>query len=150
LPCCVTLADSVHLYRKQHLLKPLTRHRLSTDCDPYQQSRPTMDPPTLDVYKSYFDDPTLSDLTLKLSDRTVHIHRIVLCRASEYFTSLPTGSFQVIPLTHPHRARDQANCYLGKHLEGSGAPWRRPRGHDGTARPHLRALILSPRRSFQR
>ena len=49
-----------------------------------------------DLYRSYFDDPALSDLTIKLSDRTVHAHRVVLCRASEYFTSLLAGKFQVI------------------------------------------------------
>jgi hypothetical protein len=51
---------------------------------------------TVDLYRSYLDDPSLSDLTLKLSDRAVHVHRIVLCRASEYFTSLLTRSFQVL------------------------------------------------------
>lgn len=48
-----------------------------------------------DIFKDYFDDPTLSDLTIRLSDRTVHVHRIVLCRKSEYFNSLLTGRFKV-------------------------------------------------------
>jgi hypothetical protein len=48
-----------------------------------------------DIFKDYFDDPTLSDLTIRLSDRTVHVHRIVLCRKSEYFNSLLTGHFKV-------------------------------------------------------
>lgn len=45
--------------------------------------------------KTYFDDPSLSDLTIKLSDRSVHVHRIVLCRGSKYFEKLITGQFQV-------------------------------------------------------
>jgi hypothetical protein len=49
-----------------------------------------------DLYRSYFDDPALSNLTIKLSDRTVHAHRVILCRASEYFTLLLAGRFQVI------------------------------------------------------
>ena len=48
-----------------------------------------------DLYKAFFDDATLSDLTIQLSDRTVRVHRIVLCRKSEYFTKLLTGRFQV-------------------------------------------------------
>jgi len=48
-----------------------------------------------DLYEAFFDDATLSDLTIQLSDRTVRVHRIVLCRKSEYFTKLLTGSFKV-------------------------------------------------------
>lgn len=48
-----------------------------------------------DIYKPYFDDVTLSDLTIRLSDRTVHVHRIVLCRRSKYFEKLILGSFKV-------------------------------------------------------
>jgi hypothetical protein len=73
-----------------------------------------MAPPTLDLYRSYLDDPTLSDLTLKLSDRAVHVHRIVLCRASEYFTSLLTGSFQVTRPTNPRHTRSQTNHLFRK------------------------------------
>ena len=47
------------------------------------------------LYKAFFDDATLSDLTIQLSDRCVRVHRIVLCRQSEYFTKLLTGRFQV-------------------------------------------------------
>lgn len=50
-------------------------------------------PPAL--FKSYFDDPTMSDITIILSDRTVHAHRIVLCRGSEYFSNLLAESSQV-------------------------------------------------------
>jgi len=50
-----------------------------------------------DVVKSYFNDPTFSDLTIKLSDRVVHVHRVVLCRGSSYFTSLLAGRFEVSP-----------------------------------------------------
>ena len=46
-------------------------------------------------WKDYFDSPTLSDLTIRLSDRTVHAHRIVLCRGSEYFEKPLTGNFKV-------------------------------------------------------
>jgi hypothetical protein len=59
-----------------------------------------MAPPTTtvarnrDLVNSYFDDPTFSDLTIKLGDRVVHVHRVVLCRGSEYFTSLLAGKFQ--------------------------------------------------------
>jgi len=45
--------------------------------------------------KHYFNDPTLSDLTIRLSDRTVHVHRIVLCRRSAYFEKLILGGFKV-------------------------------------------------------
>ena len=51
------------------------------------------DPPPL--YKAYFNDSTLSDLTIKLSDRSVYAHRIVLCRGSEYFDKLLAGRFKV-------------------------------------------------------
>jgi hypothetical protein len=57
-----------------------------------------------DLYRSYFDDPALSDLKIKLSDRTLHAHRVVLCRASEYFTSLLDGKFQVIRSADPRHA----------------------------------------------
>lgn len=56
-------------------------------------------PTTSRLYKAYFDDPTLSDLTIQLSDRTVHVHRIVLCRGSEYFAKMLTGHFQVCAVT---------------------------------------------------
>jgi hypothetical protein len=46
------------------------------------------------LWQDYFDDPTLSDLTIRLCDRVVHVHRIVLCRGSEYFAKLLTGSFK--------------------------------------------------------
>ena len=46
-------------------------------------------------HKHYFDDPTLSDLTLRLSDRAVYVHRIVLCRRSAYFEKLTLGGFKV-------------------------------------------------------
>ena len=65
--------------------------------------------PSPDLYKSYFDNPTFSDLTLKLSDRTVHVHRIVLCRGSEYFTSLLAGRFKVLRSDDVRCAGNQAN-----------------------------------------
>jgi len=48
-----------------------------------------------DLVDPHFDDPKFSDLTIKLSDRIVHVHRVVLCRGSEYFTSLLAGRFHV-------------------------------------------------------
>jgi hypothetical protein len=47
------------------------------------------------LYKAFLDDPTLSDLTLRLGDRSVYAHRIVLCRGSEYFAHMLTGRFKV-------------------------------------------------------
>lgn len=48
--------------------------------------------PTMDhhwLYYTYFNDPNLSDLTLKLSHGTVvHAHRMVLCRQFKYFSKL--------------------------------------------------------------
>jgi hypothetical protein len=51
--------------------------------------------PDNNIYKAYFNDPTLSDLTIRLSDRNVHVHRIVLCRRFVYFEKLILGSFKV-------------------------------------------------------
>ena len=45
--------------------------------------------------KNYFDNPTFSDLTIQLSDRSVNTHRIILCGKSEYFRTLLTSSFKV-------------------------------------------------------
>lgn len=48
------------------------------------------------LFKTYFDDPTSSDLIIKLSDDVVfHAHRIILCRRSAYFAKLLDGSFRV-------------------------------------------------------
>ena len=47
------------------------------------------------LYKAYLNDPTLSDLKIQLSDRSVYAHRIVLCRGSAYFAKMLTGHFQV-------------------------------------------------------
>lgn len=52
-------------------------------------------PASSKLYKAYVNDSTLSDLTIRLGDKTVHTHRIVLCRGSEYFTKMLTGRFQV-------------------------------------------------------
>jgi len=43
-------------------------------------------PPAL--FKTYFDDPKMSDIAIFLNDRTVSLHKIVLCRGSEYFANL--------------------------------------------------------------
>ena len=50
---------------------------------------------TDDYHKHFFNDPTLSDLTIRLSDRTVYVHRIVLCRRSAYFEKLILSGFKV-------------------------------------------------------
>ena len=43
---------------------------------------------------TYFDNPQFSDLTIRLNnDRPVHVHRVILCRGSEYFRMLLAGSF---------------------------------------------------------
>lgn len=55
------------------------------------------------LWKDYFDNPTLSDLTIRLRDRVVHAHRVVLCRGSEYFEKLLTGHFRVWMLTAHHQ-----------------------------------------------
>jgi hypothetical protein len=51
--------------------------------------------PNFDVYKSYFNEPTLSDLTIRLSDRTIYVDRRTLCRRSAYFEKLILGPFKV-------------------------------------------------------
>jgi hypothetical protein len=89
-------------------------HQTYTECHRDLRSRPAMAPPTLELYRSYFDDPTLSDLTIKFSDRTVHAHRITLCRASQYFTSLLTGSFQVIRSSNSRHSSIKANSFNRK------------------------------------
>ena len=48
------------------------------------------------LYSTHFNDPALSDLTLKLSDGTiVHAHRVLLCRQSKYFAKLIAGGLSV-------------------------------------------------------
>ena len=43
-----------------------------------------------DNYTTYFDNEKLSDLTIRLGDRCVFVHRIVLCRHLAYFEKLLT------------------------------------------------------------
>lgn len=50
-------------------------------------------PPAL--YKTYSDDPRMSDVSIILSDRTVQLRRIVLRRSSEYFSNLLAESSTV-------------------------------------------------------
>jgi len=48
------------------------------------------------LYSTHFNDPTFSDLILKLSDgKVIHAHRVVLCRRSKYFSKLIAGGFVV-------------------------------------------------------
>lgn len=43
---------------------------------------------------TYFSNSQFSDLTIRLNDdRPVHVYRVILCRGSEYFRMLLTGSF---------------------------------------------------------
>lgn len=58
------------------------------------------------LHRAFLDDPTLSDVTIRLGNRLVYAHRNVLCRGSKYFTSLLNGRFQVskMPATPPHEA----------------------------------------------
>lgn len=54
-----------------------------------------MAPSSGDIYKNYFNDPTLSDLTIRLGGRKLYVHRIVLCRRSRYFEKLILSGFKV-------------------------------------------------------
>lgn len=54
-----------------------------------------MAPSSGDIYKNYFNDSTLSDLTILLSDRKVYVHRIILCRRSKYFNKLILNGIKV-------------------------------------------------------
>lgn len=47
------------------------------------------------VYNDYFNNKTLSDLTIRIGDRQVHVHRIVLSSHSAYFNKLLTSGFKV-------------------------------------------------------
>ena len=62
------------------------------------------------IYKSFFNDSTLSDLTIRLSDRKVYVHRVVLCGCSKHFNKLILNGFKVsrskaeshIDISSPH------------------------------------------------
>jgi hypothetical protein len=54
-----------------------------------------MAPSSREVYKDYFDNQTLSDLTLRIGDRRIPVHRIVLSSHSAYFNRLFTSGFKV-------------------------------------------------------
>jgi hypothetical protein len=80
------------------------QHSVDSEYDPVKQSRSPSAPPApapqtaafeRQLYKTYFDDPRMSDLKIRLSDRTIQVHRIVLCRASERFASLLEDGLQV-------------------------------------------------------
>lgn len=46
------------------------------------------------AHTTYFNNPQFSDLTIRLNDdRPVNVHRVILCRNSEYFKMLLAGSF---------------------------------------------------------
>ena len=51
-------------------------------------------PPAL--FKTYFDDPKMSDIIINLKDdKMVLLHKVVLCRGSEYFSNLLAASSQL-------------------------------------------------------
>jgi hypothetical protein len=79
-----------------------------------------------DLYKAYFDDATLSDLTIRLSDRVVQVHRIVLCRRSEYFAKLLTGQFKVCSLLRSldHKYRLELTQLIGECFQRGRAQGR--------------------------
>jgi hypothetical protein len=59
-----------------------------------QELKTMKNDPTL--IKLRFNDPTLSDITIKVGDKVVHLHRIVLIRGSEYFSKcLAKDKFKV-------------------------------------------------------
>jgi hypothetical protein len=101
---CVTCHAGRHMdsstYNQEPLCNTHTFERFAHRDREYLP-RPSMAPPKptvadrRDLVNSHFDDPTFSDLRIKLSDRVVHVHRVVLCRGSEYFTYLLAGRFLV-------------------------------------------------------
>lgn len=52
--------------------------------------------PLFDVYKTYFNNSKFSDLTIRFSNKTIYVHKIILCRQSKYFEKLIDGPFLVI------------------------------------------------------
>jgi len=46
-------------------------------------------------FKHFFNDRSFSNVTLRLGDRIVHVHRVVLSRHSAYFEKLFTSGFKV-------------------------------------------------------
>ena len=62
-------------------------------------SRPPSDSksttPDFDISKSYFNDSTLSNRTIRFGDKTIYIHDVILCRRSKYFRKLILGPFKV-------------------------------------------------------
>jgi hypothetical protein len=96
-----------------------------------------------DFYKAFFDDATLSDLTIRLSDRAIQVHRIVLCRRSEYFTKLLTGRFKVCPLLWSliYRYRVELIYITGDRIQRDRAQRRRLRLDGRTPSLHLRSSL---------
>ena len=83
-PVCVySLLDGANDYgsreRPEEVSSALHRMRNGAKLTPY----------------SFFDDPVLSDLIIKVGSKSLYAHRIVLCRSSEYFRSLLTKDFKV-------------------------------------------------------
>ena len=67
------------------------------------QARISKLPPAL--FKTYFDNPRMSDIKIILSGhRIVQLHKIVLCRGSEYFSNLLADEvcLSTVLLSLPH------------------------------------------------
>ena len=93
-------AQSVRSSDATSLRLSTTNQRISQPAS-NQPPRPTAAPsgpfgvPGRQLHKTYFDDPRHSDLTIVLGDRSVHAHRVVLSRVSEYFDLLFENNHRV-------------------------------------------------------
>jgi hypothetical protein len=72
------------------------------------------------LFNTYFNDPTSSDLIIKLSDdKILHAHRIILCRRSSYFAKLLGGSFKVSVARTSNASKSELTCRPGKQLQAN-------------------------------
>lgn len=139
---CLSVASSQSTSSKS-TRKPATMSR-----SPPTRSSPEREPLPSKIYKNYFDDPTLSDLTIRLSDRCVYVHRIVLCRNSEYFNKLILTGFKVshsiVRLFQCLRcdiSKLGLTILTGVQPERDRTPRRRPLGNDAAPAFHLRSAL---------
>ncbi|GAB7324720.1 hypothetical protein MBLNU13_g08579t1 [Cladosporium sp. NU13] len=97
-----------------------------------------------DLYKAFFDDATLSDLTIQLRDGTVRVHRIILCRKSEYFTKLLTGSFQENGRKEIELKEDDGNSMVAVLRYIYGLPYYERFGDQSDQlQPHAEAYVVA-------